>query len=118
MTWSHGQVLAQTRERLASLEVDTLLLPSWFDVDTPDDLRYLQSVLGPSLEATMPNTVELLRRLVCIIQRAAWIDDLRKTTLEAEFNCVKIKRAAIHIPIERVRALLPVKRNRNGLQTH
>lgn len=63
MTWSHGQVLAQTLERLASLEVDTLLLPSWFDVDTPDDLRYLQSVLDPSLEATMPNTLQLLRRL-------------------------------------------------------
>ena len=63
MTWSHGQVLAQTREKLAALEVDTLVLPSWFDIDTPDDLGYLQSVLGRSLEATMPNTLQLLRRL-------------------------------------------------------
>jgi uncharacterized protein len=63
MTWSHGQVLAQTREKLAALQVDTLFLPPWFDIDTPDDLLYLQSVLGPSLEATMPKTLQLLRRL-------------------------------------------------------
>jgi uncharacterized protein len=65
MTWSHGQVLAQTLERLASLEVDTLLLPSWFDVDTPDDLRYLQSQLNlnVTLSERMKETLALLRRL-------------------------------------------------------
>jgi uncharacterized protein len=65
MTWSHGQVLAQTRDKLASLEVDTLLLPSWFDVDTPDDLRYLQSQLNlnVTLSERMKETWALLRRL-------------------------------------------------------
>jgi glycosyltransferase A (GT-A) superfamily protein (DUF2064 family) len=65
MTWSHGQVLAQTREKLAALEVDTLLLPSWFDVDTPDDLRYLQSQLNlnVTLSERMKETWALLRRL-------------------------------------------------------
>jgi rSAM/selenodomain-associated transferase 1 len=61
MTWSHGAVLAQTRSKLASLQIDTHLLPTWFDVDTPDDLRYLQ--LSDLLESAMPNTLQFLRRL-------------------------------------------------------
>lgn len=63
MRWSHGKVLAQTRARLASLQIDSHLLPSWMDIDTPDDLRYLQSALSPGLERAMPNTLKLLRRL-------------------------------------------------------
>jgi glycosyltransferase A (GT-A) superfamily protein (DUF2064 family) len=63
MTWSHNQVLAQTRAKLASLKFDTLLLPCWFDVDTPEDMRYLQAVFSSTLENTMPNTLQLLRRL-------------------------------------------------------
>lgn len=63
MTWSHGEVLAQTRARLASLGIDYHLLPTWMDIDTPDDLRYLRSALSPALERAMPNTLQLLRRL-------------------------------------------------------
>jgi rSAM/selenodomain-associated transferase 1 len=63
MTWSHSKVLAQTLERLASLEIDFHLLPSWFDIDTPDDLRHLRSVVDASLQKAMPNTLALLRRL-------------------------------------------------------
>jgi glycosyltransferase A (GT-A) superfamily protein (DUF2064 family) len=63
MTWSHSKVLAQTLERLASLEIDFHLLPSWFDIDTPDDLRYLRSALESSLKKVMPNTGLLLQRL-------------------------------------------------------
>jgi uncharacterized protein len=61
MTWSHGEVLAQTRSKLASLQIDTHLLPTWFDVDTPDDLRYLQS--SDALESAMPSTLLWFRRL-------------------------------------------------------
>jgi uncharacterized protein len=62
MTWSHGEVLAQTTEKLKSLEIDYHLLPTWTDIDTPDDLRYLRSGLSPALERAMPNTLQLLRR--------------------------------------------------------
>jgi uncharacterized protein len=63
MSWSHGAVLAQTLERLAFLEIEYHLLPAWFDIDTPDDLRYLESALGDALEETMPNSARLLQRL-------------------------------------------------------
>lgn len=63
MTWSHSQVLAQTQDKLAGLRIDYHLLPRWFDIDTPDDLRYLESILDAALETRMPNTLPLLRRL-------------------------------------------------------
>lgn len=63
MSWSQSRVLAQTLERLAAMRVEFHLLPSWFDIDTPDDLRYLQSVLDPTLKKAMPNAAVLLQRL-------------------------------------------------------
>jgi rSAM/selenodomain-associated transferase 1 len=63
MIWSHGEVLAQTRDKLASLGIEYHLLPSWMDIDTPDDLRYLRSALSPALERAMPNTLRMLGRL-------------------------------------------------------
>jgi rSAM/selenodomain-associated transferase 1 len=62
MSWSHSQVLAQTLDKLTGLQIDYHLLPPWFDIDTPDDLRYLESVLDAVLEKRMPNTLPLLRR--------------------------------------------------------
>jgi hypothetical protein len=44
------------------LQIDYHLLPPWFDIDTPDDLRYLESILDAVLEK-MPNTLPLLLRL-------------------------------------------------------
>ena len=63
MSWSHSQVLAQTRDKLVRLKIDYHLLPAWFDIDIADDLRYLESVLDAVLEKRMPNTLPLLRRL-------------------------------------------------------
>jgi uncharacterized protein len=63
MSWSHSAVLAQTLDKLAASQVDVHLIPSWFDIDTPDDLRYLRSALDSSLEKAMPNTGLLLQRL-------------------------------------------------------
>ncbi|HEY7556519.1 MAG TPA: TIGR04282 family arsenosugar biosynthesis glycosyltransferase [Candidatus Binatia bacterium] len=63
MSWSHGEVLAQALAVLVSLQIDAHLLPIWFDIDTVDDLRHLQSLLNPALEKTLPNTLPLLRRL-------------------------------------------------------
>jgi rSAM/selenodomain-associated transferase 1 len=63
MSWSHSEVLEQTKNRLASLRVDYCLLPPWFDIDTVDDLRYLDSVSDNELKKAMRYTLQLLRRL-------------------------------------------------------
>ena len=62
MSWSHSRVLAQTRAKLAALEIEHHLLPVWFDVDTLEDLRYLESALEPVKEKAA-NTLKLLQRL-------------------------------------------------------
>jgi hypothetical protein len=63
MSWSHSQVLAQTRDKLACLQIDCHLLPLWLDIDTVDDLCHLESFLDAALEKAMKNTLPLLRRL-------------------------------------------------------
>ena len=63
MSWSHSEVLTETQNKLASLKVDYHLLPLWFDIDTADDLRHLESVLDNALKKAMPNTLLLLQRL-------------------------------------------------------
>ncbi|HSE89286.1 MAG TPA: TIGR04282 family arsenosugar biosynthesis glycosyltransferase [Candidatus Binatia bacterium] len=63
MGWSHSEVLAQTLDRLAALKIEYHLLPIWFDIDTPDDLRTLESALDAVLKKAMPNTLSLLRRM-------------------------------------------------------
>jgi glycosyltransferase A (GT-A) superfamily protein (DUF2064 family) len=45
ITWSTGEVLAQTLARAASLRLTTFLLPPWHDIDTIDDLNRLRSFL-------------------------------------------------------------------------
>jgi uncharacterized protein len=62
MTWSHDQVLAQTVARLTALQMDVQLLPCWFDIDTLDDLRYLQTLSDPVLRKALATTLPLLRR--------------------------------------------------------
>jgi uncharacterized protein len=61
MRWSHSAVLAQTQDKLSSLKIDYHLLPSWFDIDTPADLRYLRFACDSSLEKELANTLPLLR---------------------------------------------------------
>src|SRR5215475_12839158 len=63
MSWRHSEVLKETKNRLASLRVDYCLLPLWFDIDTVDDLRYLESVSDNELKEAMRNTTPLLQRL-------------------------------------------------------
>jgi len=63
MRWSHSAVLAQTQDKLASLKIDYHLLPTWFDIDTPADLRYLRFACDSSLEKALANTLPLLRRV-------------------------------------------------------
>jgi uncharacterized protein len=63
MSWSHSEVLTETQNKLASLKVDYHLLPPWFDIDTAEDLRHLESVSDNALKKAMPNTLLLLQRL-------------------------------------------------------
>lgn len=42
--WSSDNVLSVTTRKLADLGLHPHFLPSWFDVDTLEDLRYLESV--------------------------------------------------------------------------
>jgi uncharacterized protein len=63
MRWSHSEVLTETQNKLASLKVDCHLLPLWFDIDTADDLRHLESVSDNALKKAMPKTLLVLRRL-------------------------------------------------------
>jgi len=63
MRWSHSAVLAQTQDKLASLKIDYHLLPTWFDIDTPADLRYLRFACDSSVEKVLANTLPLLRRV-------------------------------------------------------
>jgi rSAM/selenodomain-associated transferase 1 len=63
MRWSHSAVLAQTQDKLASLKIIYHLLPTWFDIDTPADLRYLRFACDSSLEKVLANTLPLLRRV-------------------------------------------------------
>jgi glycosyltransferase A (GT-A) superfamily protein (DUF2064 family) len=69
MVWSHDQVLAQTTARLNSLNVSFTMLPSWYDLDTIEDLERFRISLGVEPGEIMANTrsyVAELRRLGCL----------------------------------------------------
>ena len=63
MTWSHGEVLAETTARLRRLAVPFALLPSWFDIDTLDDIHRLRGFDDPALRRRMPRTFAYLAQL-------------------------------------------------------
>lgn len=46
MTWSTSDVLAQTVRRATHLGLRIAYLPTWYDIDTPADLRRLQAALA------------------------------------------------------------------------
>lgn len=48
MTWSTDSVMADTRERAASLALRIRELPMMWDVDTPSDLQRLQALESPT----------------------------------------------------------------------
>jgi uncharacterized protein len=58
MPWSTPQVLAVSRARACELRLRTSLLPTWYDIDTIDDLQRL--ALSPGSEAH--HTREAIRR--------------------------------------------------------
>jgi rSAM/selenodomain-associated transferase 1 len=70
IAWSTPQVLAQTLERAAELELDVTLLPPWYDVDDAQSLAILarETLLGRGFSSALdsygaPRTTATLRRL-------------------------------------------------------
>jgi uncharacterized protein len=63
MTWSHDRVLVQTTEKLTRLGMAVKLLPTWFDIDTIEDLKRLQTISDPAVRNAMQGTFDCLRRL-------------------------------------------------------
>jgi len=63
MTWSHDRVLVQTTEKLTRLGMAVKLLPTWFDIDTIEDLKRLQTISDPAVRNAMQETLDCLRRL-------------------------------------------------------
>ncbi|HEU5196326.1 MAG TPA: TIGR04282 family arsenosugar biosynthesis glycosyltransferase [Methylomirabilota bacterium] len=61
--WSTSGTRAATLARARELGLGVQLLPGWFDVDTPDDLRRLRAELARC--PTSPRTAEFLGTLAC-----------------------------------------------------
>ena len=59
--WSTSETRDATVARARELGLSVLLLPQWFDVDTPEDLRRLRAERCD----TAPRTAEFLRTLAC-----------------------------------------------------
>jgi uncharacterized protein len=72
IAWSTADVLRQTRERAASLGLETFSLPGWYDVDDLASLQRLftelcgSAVLEDGRGCRAPHTAACLRRLVAI----------------------------------------------------
>lgn len=67
MTYSRGDVFEETLERTRRTSADLTVLPSWYDVDTPADLRRLAHDLDadPSIRAPRTRrTVKALRKQI------------------------------------------------------
>ena len=62
MSYSHAGVLRDTLERAASTSAETQILPSWYDVDTPNELQRLVADLAIS-EEDLPHTRAFVERL-------------------------------------------------------
>lgn len=69
IAWSTDRVADQTRERAASLKLDLVELPVWYDVDDADSLRKLIDDALPergraARHIAAPATAEVLRRFL------------------------------------------------------
>ncbi|QXD15330.1 TIGR04282 family arsenosugar biosynthesis glycosyltransferase [Rhodocaloribacter litoris] len=62
MTYSHPGVFAQTLERIARTPATPVILPGWYDVDTPEALLRLAGELEVATPA-LRHTRHMLRRL-------------------------------------------------------
>ncbi len=63
MRWSHDQVLKETTERLVKLGIQPAMLPEWFDIDSVEDLKYLQTLSEPPIRNAAKRTLNYLHGL-------------------------------------------------------
>lgn len=66
IAWSTSTVCAQTLQRARALGLQTALLPSWYDIDTPHDLQRLQA----ELSGLPPEKLVYTRRLLSTLNLA------------------------------------------------
>lgn len=69
MSYSHSGVFAATLERIAASGADAIVLPEWYDVDTPDQLRRLRADLAAA-DGLAPRTKRQVERLA---NRYPWL---------------------------------------------
>lgn len=62
MDYSHPDVFDQTIDRIGRTNAGITVLPTWYDVDTPEELRQLQRDLQEDPEAA-PRTAQFLEEL-------------------------------------------------------
>ena len=60
--WSSPKVFEQTTRNIEQLKIKLQLIPEWFDVDAPDDLRRLRDEVlkNSEVQKTAPRTVQWL----------------------------------------------------------
>jgi len=63
MEYSHADVFAQTLERALATPAEVAVLPSWYDVDTPDEVERLKADLASLPATNLPRTRAALRHL-------------------------------------------------------
>jgi rSAM/selenodomain-associated transferase 1 len=59
--WGEENVLATTLQKISSLGLKAYLLPTWFDIDTPEDLRHLDSVSNRVSACSQSKTLAFLK---------------------------------------------------------
>ncbi len=71
ISWSTEHVFAQTLERAEAVDLTVGVLPSWYDVDTPEQLDHLidqtRAHLQAGLTDPIPNTRACLSTLGCLV---------------------------------------------------
>lgn len=60
--WSQPDVLTLTTAKLVSLKKKYKLISPWYDIDTIDDLRHLESDFAAAPAGFMKNTLALLQK--------------------------------------------------------
>jgi len=63
MPWSESSLLTATLRAARASRLKTALLPFWYDIDTPEDLRWLSAHLAQSPELDAPQTRKILEKL-------------------------------------------------------
>jgi rSAM/selenodomain-associated transferase 1 len=62
ISWSQADTFAQTQSKLKAAGLGVRVLPTWFDVDRPEDLLRLKAMIAAG-ELRAPQTQEALQRL-------------------------------------------------------